>query len=365
MTRANNRLAHHGGTAGTAEQNGPDVASSSHTRPQTIADVAARAGVSLATVSRVMNGNPSVDEVLAEKVRAAAEELNYSASPLARSLVLGKTNTIAVVVPDLSNPTFHGVLRGLSRAAARDGYHILIADSAESVAEEQILALETRRRCDGIVLCAPRMAEADLARLLTGLKPVVLVNREAGSASAPVVAADYRTALSELLDLLYGYGHRSLVYLAGAPQSASNARRLAAVRDFLGDHPDTAIQVLPCGVNFADGYEAAERVLASSATGVLAFNDLVAMGLMSALSERGVSVPGYISVVGFDDIPFARYMTPALTTASVPVTELGEQAWHRMRDLLNGRSPGHAIFFRPRIESRGSTGPARAAEAVR
>jgi LacI family transcriptional regulator len=349
----------------TTEQNGPDVSASPHARPRTIADVAARAGVSLATVSRVMNGNPSVDEALAEKVRAAAEELNYSASPLARSLVLGKTNTIAVVVPDLSNPTFHGVLRGLSRAAARDGYHILIADSAESVAEERILAVETRRRCDGIVLCAPRMAEADLHTLLTELKPVVLVNREAGSSGTPVVAADYRTGLSELLDLLYGYGHRSLAYLAGAPQSASNTRRVEAVRDFLDNRPDAAIEVLPCGVNFAEGYEAAERVLASSATGILAFNDLVAMGLMSALSERGVAVPGHVSVVGFDDIPFARYMTPPLTTASVPVTELGEQAWHRMWNLLNERAPGHAIFVRPRIEKRGSTGPVRASEAVR
>jgi LacI family transcriptional regulator len=341
------------------------VASSPHTRPQTISDVAARAGVSLATVSRVMNGNPSVDEALAEKVRAAATELNYSASPLARSLVLGKTNTIAVVVPDLGNPSFHGVLRGLSRAAGRDGYHILIAESAESVAEEKILAVETRRRCDGLVLCAPRMAEADLQPLLEELKPVVLVHRDSGSASTPWVAADQRTAVGELLDLLYGYGHRSLVYLAGAPQSAANAWRIAAAHDFLDDHPDVAIQVLPCGVNFADGHDAAERILASSATGVLAFNDLVAMGLMSALSERGVSVPGHVSVVGFDDIPFARYITPPLTTASVPVTELGEQAWHRMWDLLNGRAPGHAIFFRPRIERRGSTGPVRATEAVR
>jgi LacI family transcriptional regulator len=171
--------------------------------------------------------------------------------------------------------------------------------------------------------------------------------------------------LGELLDLLYGDGHRSLVYLAGAPQSASNVQRLAAVREFLHDHPDTAIQVLPCGVNFADGYDAAERVLASSATGVLAFNDLVAMGLLSAFSERGVSVPGKVSVVGFDDIPFARYMTPPLTTASVPVTQLGEQAWQRMSDLLNQRAPGPAIFFRPRIERRASTGPVRLGEAIR
>ena len=306
-----------------------------------------------------MNGNPSVDAALAERVRAAAEELNYSASPLARSLVLGKTNTIAVVVPDLANPTFHGVLRGLSRAASHDGYHILIADSAEAIAEERILAVETRRRCDGLVLCAPRMAEADLEQLLEEPKPVVLVNREAGSTSTPVIAADYRTGLVELLNLLYGYGHRSLVYLAGAPESASNARRLEGVRAFLDDHPDTAIQVLRCGVNFADGYDAAERVLASAATGVLAFNDLVAMGLMSSLNERGVNVPERISVAGFDDIPFARYLTPPLTTASVPVTELGEQAWHRMWDLLNERAPGHPIIFRPRIENRGSTGPVR------
>jgi LacI family transcriptional regulator len=312
-----------------------------------------------------MNGNPSVDQALAEKVRAAAEELNYSPHPLARSLVLGKTNTIAVVVPDLANPTFHGVVRGLSRAAARDGYHILIADSAESIAEEKLLAAETRRRCDGLVLCAPRMPEADLRPLLAELKPVVLVNRDAGSTSTPVVAADYRTGLGELLDLLYGYGHRSMLYLAGPPQSASNARRLVAVHDFLDDHSDTAIQVLPCGVNFADGHDATERVLDSAATAVLAFNDLVAMGLISGLGERGVSVPGQISVVGFDDIPFARYMTPPLTTASVPVTELGEQAWHRMWDLLNDRASGHAIFFRPRIERRASTGPARLSDAVR
>jgi LacI family transcriptional regulator len=340
------------------------VAAEPQTRPQTIADVAARAGVSLATVSRVMNGNLSVDQALAERVRAAAAELNYSASPLARSLVLGKTNTIAVVVPDLENPTFHGVLRGLSRAAARDGYHVLIADSAESVQEERILAVETRRRCDGLVLCAPRMAETDLRPLLEELKPVVLVNRDTESPT-PVVAADYRTALVELLDLLYHYGHRSLVYLAGAPQSASNARRLAAVRDFLDDHPDAGVKILECGVSFAEGYESAARVLASSATGVLAFNDLVAMGLMSALGNQGVRVPAEISVVGFDDIPFARYMTPPLTTASVPVTELGRHAWQRMWDLLNDREAGHAIFLRPRIESRGSAGPLKRSKAAR
>jgi LacI family transcriptional regulator len=340
------------------------VAAEPHIRPPNIADVAARAGVSLATVSRVMNGNASVDETLAARVRAAAVELNYTASPVARSLVLGKTHTIAVVIPDLGNPSFHGILRGLSRAAAANGYHILIADSAESVAEEMVLAVETRRRCDGLVLCAPRMPEPDLARLVEELKPVVLINRDAGSPGTPVVAADHRTALTELLNLLYGYGHRSMVYLAGVSGSASNARRVAAVHDFLDDHADVRIRILPGGVTFDDGYAAAPLVLDSSATAVLAFNDLLATGLMGALSDRGVRVPEDISIVGFDDIPFARYLTPPLTTASVPGAELGRHAWQRMWDLLNHRPPGHAIFLRPRIESRGSAGPVQVSEAV-
>jgi LacI family transcriptional regulator len=118
-------------------------------------------------------------------------------------------------------------------------------------------------------------------------------------------------------------------------------------------------------VTFADGHEAAERVLASSATGVLAFNDLLAIGLMSSLSERGIRVPAEMSVVGFDDIPFARYLSPPLTTAAVPATELGQYAWQWMWDLLNDRAPGPAIFLRPRIEIRGSAGPVRLGEAVR
>ena len=327
-------------------------------RPATIGDVAARAGVSPATVSRVMNGNTSVDAALAERVRTVATELNYSASPLARSLVLGKTHTIAVVVPDLENPTFQGVLRGLSRAAAQDAYHVLIADSAESIADERILAVETRRRCDGVVLCAPRMPESDLQALLRELHPVVLVNRQANSTQVPSIAADYRTALRELLELLYDNGHRSLLYLAGAPHSASNAARLAAVEEFRGDHPDARVEIAPCGVSFAEGYDAAAAVATGTATAVLAFNDLVAMGLISALGERGVRVPEQVSVVGFDDIPFARYTTPPLTTASVPVTELGELAWLRMRDLLENRRPRPTLVLSPRIERRGSVGPA-------
>ncbi|HEY5787828.1 MAG TPA: LacI family DNA-binding transcriptional regulator [Microlunatus sp.] len=335
------------------------MSSSCPTRPATIADVAARAGVSPATVSRVMNGTRTVDEEMTERVRMAARELDYSPSPLARSLVLGRTNTVAVVVPDLGNPTFHGVLRGLSHAAARNGFHVLVADSAESVADEMVLARQTRRRCDGLVLVAPRTAEPDLEQLLTSLRPVVVVNRElSADTGTPVVTADYRVGLTGLLELLYADGHRSLMFLAGAPQSASNTRRLAALDAFLVAHPDLIVEIRACGVNFADGYDAAGAIAASGVTGVLAFNDLVAMGLISALTEAGIAIPAAMSVVGFDDIPFARYVTPPLTTAAVPVAEMGEQAWQRMWDLLSGRPPGPTLVLSPHVVRRGSAGPA-------
>lgn len=335
-------------------------------RPATIADVAARAGVSPATVSRVMNGTRAVDEEMTVRVRTAASELNYSASPLARSLVLGRTNTVAVVVPDLGNPTFHGVLRGLSRTAGQHGYHALVADSAESVEDERILARQTRRRCDGLVLVAPRMPESDLTTLLGELQPVVVVNRvPEGDRATPVVTTDYEVGLTALLQVLHDDGHRSLMYLAGAVRSASNSRRLAALAAFDTRHPEVSIRHRACGVNFAEGHQAAEAVISSGVTAVVAFNDLVAMGLISGLTERGVAVPDQVSVVGFDDIPFARYVTPPLTTAAVPVAELGEQAWARMWDLLGGRVPAPDLVVTPHLERRGSTGPARSVAADR
>ncbi|WP_243076705.1 LacI family DNA-binding transcriptional regulator [Microbacterium sp. SS28] len=321
-------------------------------------DVAKHAGVSLSTVSRVMNGNPTVDAALAGRVRDAAAELGYTASPLARSLVLGRTQTVAVVVPDLGNPTFQAVLRGLSRAAAADGYHVLIADSAEQVGEERVLAIETRRRTDGLVLCAPRMPEEELAALLPQVGPVVLVNRTLDG--APTIAAEYGTALRALAEHLHDLGHRRLVYLAGVARSASNAARLAALAEFRAAHPDVELTELASGVDFDSGAAAADAVLATRATGVLAFNDLVAMGLLSALADRGVRVPDDISITGFDDIPFARYTSPPLTTASVPAADLGARAWQAMTAALAGTDAASSVRLTPDVVLRGSTGPAPA-----
>ncbi len=323
-----------------------------------IADVAEKAGVSHATVSRVMNGNAAVDPGIAARVRAAAAELKYQPNPVGRSLALGKTDTIGIVVPDLANPTFQAILRGLSIAAAQDGYRVLIADSSEVTSEEAILAGEARRRCDGVVLCAPRMSDAELEELAPTLHPLVLINRTTVATNTPSLSVDYGQGIQELAQHLVSLGHQRLAFLSGPEHSASNRQRLAGLDQFRTGHPDIELQMLDGGSNFDSGHESTEAIIASGATGILAFNDLVAMGLLSGLHERGVRVPEDISVTGFDDIPFAKYTTPPLTTAAVPINELGSLAWRRMREQI--QQAGEAATqaqdeFSPRMEIRKST----------
>jgi len=320
-----------------------------------ITDVARVAGVSLATVSRVMNGNPTVDVTLAVRVRAVAADLGYTADPVARSLVLGRTQTVAVVVPDLANPTFQEILRGLSRAAADDDYHVLIADSAEDVDAEAGLVPATRRRTDGVVLCAPRMPAPALAALLPSVTPAVVVNRLPQDA-APTVSADYGTAMSQIVEHVYALGHRRIGYLSGVVGSVSGSARRDALDAARATYADLDIVELPAGVDFDSGAAIAAEVCEAGVTAALAFNDLVAMGLLSGLAQRGVRVPEDISVTGFDDIPFAAYTSPPLTTAAVPAAELGRRAWAAMHALLEGAEP-ESVVLTPELVARQSTGP--------
>lgn len=322
----------------------------------TISEVAKHAGVSPATVSRVMNGRFLGEPAIAERVHAAAIELNYSPNHLARSFALGQTNAIAFLVPDLANPSFQAVLTGLSKAAAADGYRVLVADSAESAEDEPLLAAEVRRRCDALVLCAPRMSEVDLARATETLAPVVLMHRSSSRVAAPTLSVDSRAGFESLAQHLYSLGHRRLVYIEG-PDGVANENRLRGLADFAQTAPDAKIVRVPGGAGSEDGLAAAAGVAQSQATAALAFNDLVAVGLVHGLIERGIRVPDDISVTGFDDIPFSRFLSPSLTTASVPHEVLGVLAWARMLALLQGGTPDHNVVFQPRLEVRQSTAP--------
>jgi LacI family transcriptional regulator len=325
----------------------------------TIAEVATQAGVSPATVSRVMNGRFLGDSAVADRVHAVATELAYSPNHLARSLALGQTSAIAFVVPDLANPAFQAMLSSLSKAAAKDGYRVLVADSAESPSDEPLLVSEIRRRCDAVILCAPRMSDAELVGLADSLRPLVLINRASPRVHAPSLSIDYRSGIQDLAEHLADLGHRHLVFLEGPAESVSNRHRLDGLDDFARRRPDVRIDRMPGGATSDEGSAAAERTRDSGATAALAFNDLAAIGLLNGLKELGLRVPEDISVTGFDDIPFARYSAPPLTTLSVPHEELGTQAWQRMRALVAGETPGHNVVFHPRLEVRQSTAAPR------
>ncbi|MCB7135326.1 DUF6807 family protein [Cellulosimicrobium marinum] len=325
----------------------------------TIADVAAAAGVSRATVSRVMNGRATVDEAISQRVRETAQALQYRPSNVARSLSLGRTNTVALVVPDLGNPLFQQVLRGVTSAAAPAGYRVLVADTAEDPSEEAGIALEARLRCDALVLVSPRMPDAELAALLPTASPVVLVNRALDDApGVPSLVVDYARAAEQVVEHLVALGHRRIVYLAGPPGSASDALRRAGLRRVLDRRPDVEIVDLPAGPDIASGHGIVDEVLTARPTAVVAFNDLVAFGLLAGLNEAGVAVPKDMSVAGFDDIDLARFATPSLTTVAVPQAELGRHAWKELSALIDATgTPSRATRFEPRLEPRASTGP--------
>ncbi|MTE22801.1 LacI family DNA-binding transcriptional regulator [Microbacterium sp. ZXX196] len=324
-------------------------------RETTISDIAEAAGVSKATVSRVMNGVATVGEDIAERVRRAVEELGYTRSETARSLSLGVSRTIGVVVPDLANPMFHQVLHGLHRAAAREDYRVLIADTLEKSAGEAAVVVDVRNRTDAVVLFAPRMTREELDALLPRVAPVVVLNRTTGERAGSVLV-DYEAGVRELAEHLVDRGHRRLAYLAGPPESRSNEARQRGLESVRADRADVEVLEIPCGHAFADGHAAWPAVRASGATAVVAFNDVVALGLLGRLAEEGVRVPGDLAVAGFDDIPFAQFSSPSLTTMTARLAEIGERLWETLRAEMRGEADRTPVIFAPELAPRASTG---------
>ncbi|QTX03736.1 DUF6807 family protein [Agromyces archimandritae] len=331
-------------------------------RHVTIAQVAARAGVSQASVSRVLNRNQRVDPAIAARVRAAIDELGYAPSQTARSLARGRSNTVALVVPDLENPVFQGVLGGLSREAARDGTRVLVADTAERVEDEEAVATEARFRCDALVIVSPRMPAERLDALIARTRPAVVVNRPVAADPAAELSVDFEHAARTLGEHLLGLGHRRIVFLAGPPHAHADGLRRRGFAALTAAHPGAHVHEVDAGSQLEDGFRAAEAVLASGATAVACFNDLVALGLIARLRELGIDVPGELSVAGFDDIPLARFAAPSLTTVSVPHVELGVLAWRRLRDAIAGEPAAHPLSLRTVLRARASTGPAPAGD---
>lgn len=299
-------------------------------------DVAQRAGVSVSTVSRTLAKPQSVAPATREKVLVAARELGYRTNPAARTLITGRTRAIGLVVPDLENPFFASITKGVQKRAEMAGFALLIADSDEEPGQEAELVRTMSQHVDGILLCSPRAADQVIEELAAEV-PLVLVNRRVGD--LPSVTVDNRDGVRQAIAHLRALGHRRIAYVGGPHGSWSNGERLEAFTALREDYPDSDLIDLGNFRPFVSGgVAAADIVIASGATAVLAYNDLLALGVLERARQRGVRIPEALSVIGVDNVPVAGLTSPSLTSVEIPRVACGRAGVELLLELVRDPS---------------------------
>jgi LacI family transcriptional regulator len=298
----------------------------------TIRDVAAQAGVSVATVSRVLNGKEVVREETLRQVLDAAKALSYVPNVAARALSIRRSQTVGIVLPDVHGEFFSELIRGIDVAARGEGYHILVSGSHSDVGEMLDVLEAMRGRVDGLVVMAPDVALASLHQTLPSDLPLVLLNSTADGRDA--ITIDNYGGAQAMMRHLADLGHTRIAFVKGPAQNADARERLRGFRDAmraLGMTAPAELRSLEIAGGFTEesGHAAVLQILKIKPrpTAIFAANDSMAVGALAALSEARVPVPAAMSVTGFDDIPIARYIAPPLTTIRVDIADLGRRAF--------------------------------------
>jgi len=324
----------------------------------TIYDVAELAGVSPSTVSRALSKPGRIAASTEAKIRAAADQLRFRVNPMARGLYTGRSQTLALLVADITNPVIFGIVRGAEQAASEAGYTLVIAESQESGEAEGEVLRRLVPSVDGIILATTRLSVETMHELV-GDKPTVLINRDVPS--IPAILPDVEKGVSELVEHLDGLGHTSIAYLAGPAASWISDRRWERLLEHTEKRGIAAVEIGPNSPTIAGGRAAVRRVRASRATAVVAFNDLLAIGLMQQLADDGVGVPAEISVSGFDDIFGSELIVPALTTVRSQLESAGARAARLLISIVDDQEPDDARhLLETELIVRASTGPAAA-----
>lgn len=312
----------------------------------TLADVARHAGVHAATVSRVLSRPDMVNVDTLERVRRSVEALGYVPNGAARQLAGGRTSRIAVIVPDVANPYFGALVRSAQRRADDDADLVVLADTDQRPAREIAAVRSLAGDVDGVVLCGSVAAVAELRAAAEGT-PLVSVNRR--MRSVPSVVVDQSAILEISVAHLRELGHERIGFVRGpAAYWSTEARTRRAL--------DSGVTILgPVQPTDAGGRAVLDSVLDAGITGVIAFNDLVAVGLLGAAAARGLRVPDAFSVVGSDDVPLAAMVHPALTTVTGLADELGRAAVDLVRLHLDERT-AHDVALTPSLVVRATTG---------
>jgi LacI family transcriptional regulator len=320
----------------------------------TIRDVAASAGVSTATVSKFVNGAQRFSPAVEAAITRVVAELGYRTNPLAQSMITGRTRSIGVSVLDVGNPHFASVVKGANRVAQEHGYNLLLVDTEENPDRERPLLEALSRRVDGMIVNS-RIPESEMDWMTQLGKPLVFFGRLAHR-DIPCVAGDDHRGASMLTRHLVTLGHRKIAYL-GFSKSRRDEERLAGIRECLSAHD------LPLTVYDGDApsAEEGERVCSSVMLGadhpdaLICYNDLMALGFMKAAQILGFRVPADISLAGFDNIAFASYTSPPLTTVDLQSERLGAAAVERLIAQIDGKPPAPFSMIEPQLILRSST----------
>lgn len=301
-------------------------------------DVARAAGVSVATVSRALSRKGVVAEATRRRVVAEAERLGYSPDPAARRLITGRSGNIGLIVPDLSNPFFADIAKGVHRHARSERRGVFISDTDENPRYEVDAVRHLARQVDGLIWASPRTPD-DVIQQMSIPVPTVLLHRRLDGWSS--VCADFTDGMRQVVVNLYALGHRTIAYADGPAGSWSGGRRRLGL---LKTASEVGLDVLELGhvsPAYEGGLAAADLVLATNATALVAYNDIVAVGALHRLLARGVSVPGDLSVVGCDNTTASHMSSPQLTTVDVPRFEAGDLAVQVLDELL--QDPVHEL----------------------
>ena len=329
-------------------------------RPATIHDIAALCGVAASTVSRALSTPDRVNIRTRQRIEAAAAQLHYIPNSQAKALSSGRTGAVGVLVPDITNPFYFDLIRGTQLQLKAAGYTQLLVDTEESDEVEASTLDQLRKSADGIIVAASRLSDEALLAAAAKM-PLVTINRDVPG--VPAVIIDTPSATSQALDHLVSLGHTRIAYMAGPLTSQSSTRRWTTLSEAAEERGVEVRRLGPFAPKTQSGAAAADAAVHSGVTACIAFNDLIAIGMLQRLRERGIRVPEDMSIVGCDDIFGADFCNPPLSTMASPIEQAGRVAVSMLLARLNPLAAGGGTRSRSvmptHLTVRGSTGQAR------
>ena len=333
-------------------------------RPATLRDVASAAGVHPATASRALNLGTRllVSEETAQRVTEAAERLGYRPNSVARSLRTRRSHTIGVLIPDLNNPLFPPIIRGIEDRLGEHGYVALIGNTDADPGKERLVFDQMRaRHVDGFVLATATLNSPILAEAAQAGLPLVLMNRTAQDYPFSSVSVDNEQGVRASVAHLISLGHTRIGHIAGPQDISTGTARLRGYLEAMGSHGLTVSSgeiVYATGYTVEDGLRCGRELLGATddLTAVVAANDMLAVGCYGALDALGLRCPDDVSVIGFNDMPFVDRLHPPLSTVRFPHYQLGTEAARLLIERIEGGdSPVKILFLAPELVARGST----------